>query len=361
MGNGEFTKEHTNMTKGVLVLMLLFHHVFLGDAVERYGVQTLIGNRGTMNNMVMFCKICIAGFAFLSAYGMTKSFQKDPNAGPRELAALSVRRWLKVMLSVWFVYVPALLYSGLVMGTSIPALYAVEGLGNPIRLLLRMAVDALGLAAYCGIPTINVTWWYLSYAVLLIFTMPMLYLLYRKFRYLLLPVFCLLPAVTLTVSNIVLFAELLPSAVLGIAFAYEGWFAPAKDKKARAARFALFVVLFGLCYGLAVYVNMIFGYLLAFTIPCMIFYGICSVPVLSKVLAFLGKYSMNIFLTHTFIYYYFYTDFIYSFRRDWLILLVLLGTSLGVAIVLELLKKVTGYRRLSEKCISLLSPAPIKE
>ena len=164
-----------------------------------------------------------------------------------------------------------------------------------------------------------------------------------------LPVFCLLPAVTMTVNNRVLFAELLPSIVLGIAFACEGWFAPAKDKKTRAAKFALFVVLFGLCYGLAIYVNMFFGYLLAFTIPCMIFYGICSVPVLGRALAFLGKHSMNIFLIHTFIYYYFYPDFIYSFRRDWLIFLALLGTSLGVSMGVELLKKVTGYCRLSEK------------
>lgn len=48
-----------------------------------------------------------------------------------------------------------------------------------------------------------------------------------------------------------------------------------------------------------------------------------------------GKHSMSVFLTHTFIYYYFFTDFIYSFRYVPLIWLVLFVTSMILAIVLD--------------------------
>ena len=48
---------------------------------------------------------------------------------------------------------------------------------------------------------------------------------------------------------------------------------------------------------------------------------------------------MNIFLVHTFFRYIFFRDFIYGFKYFWLIVLVLFGVSLGVTMLIELLKK----------------------
>lgn len=66
---------------------------------------------------------------------------------------------------------------------------------------------------------------------------------------------------------------------------------------------------------------------------------VIRIPILKNILAFLGKHSMNVFLIHTFIRYTFFADFTYSFKYFWLIALVLLAISLGISVVLELIKK----------------------
>lgn len=356
MKNKEFTKAHTDMTKGLLMVMMLTHHVFYGDAVGQYGVRIFCLDPVSMGNLVSFCKTCIAGFAFLSAYGMSSCFLRRADQAPGALLVLCVRRLLKLLLPFWFLYGLALFYKGVVMGQNIRMFYMGED-KSLLRLLLFMAVDAMGLAAYFDRPTLNVTWWYLSYAILLIFAMPFLFYLYRKFRCLLIPAACLLPAVTMTMTHQVLFTQLLPIVVLGIAFAYEGWFAPPQSPKSAAGRFLLFFALFGLSYELAVYVSFSFGYLLAFSVPGMVYYGLCRIPVLREAARFLGKHAANIFLLHTFLYLYFYADFIYSFRSAWLILLVLSGLSLAVSMLLELLKKITGYNRLCGKILTAFDSA----
>ena len=68
--------------------------------------------------------------------------------------------------------------------------------------------------------------------------------------------------------------------------------------------------------------------------------------VLTKPLEYLGRYSMTIFLTHTFIYYIFFRDFFYSLDNPWLMYGLLLSSSLLLAVALDLLMKLTRWNRL---------------
>lgn len=52
---------------------------------------------------------------------------------------------------------------------------------------------------------------------------------------------------------------------------------------------------------------------------------------------------MNIFLIHTFIFYYWFSDFIYAFRYDVCIVAALLATSLIASCVIEWLKRLLKY------------------
>ena len=67
------------------------------------------------------------------------------------------------------------------------------------------------------------------------------------------------------------------------------------------------------------------------------------------VLAFLGKHSSNIFMIHTFFYFYFFQEFFYQFEEPEVIFGMLLATTLAVSVVLELLKSLLGYERLVAK------------
>lgn len=70
---------------------------------------------------------------------------------------------------------------------------------------------------------------------------------------------------------------------------------------------------------------------------------VINLPVIQQILSVLGKYSMDIFLTHTFIRHTFFRDFTYSFKYFWLIAFVLLCVSTGVAVLLNMIKKWIHY------------------
>lgn len=59
-------------------------------------------------------------------------------------------------------------------------------------------------------------------------------------------------------------------------------------------------------------------------------------------------------MIHTFIYYYFYPELIYSFQDSWKILPVLLGICLVISVLIELFKKFTGYDKLTEKLLHMV-------
>ena len=79
-----------------------------------------------------------------------------------------------------------------------------------------------------------------------------------------------------------------------------------------------------------------------------------SIPrVVSRLLEFLGAHSMNIFLFHTYIYYMWFKDWIYSFYNPLLIFMVLLIVCIAISLFLEAVKKLLKFDLLVKK-ISLL-------
>ncbi len=223
-----FGKEHTAMTKGILIILMLIHHTLADDLISRYNVQTLIEDRRLANDIVIFCKICIAGFAFLSAYGMTCKLKKIMSKFYFKFLCI---QFIKLEFTIVFVYILAILYKKFVIRESIRTFYDRGNGFDPIY----MFIDAIGMSTYFKTPQINVTWWYLYFAFLLIITMPFLYILYEKFRHLLLPAFIFLP---MAVSSLEVragvqsnYAMLLPGVMLGIAFAYEEWFEKLRSYK----------------------------------------------------------------------------------------------------------------------------------
>lgn len=59
-----------------------------------------------------------------------------------------------------------------------------------------------------------------------------------------------------------------------------------------------------------------------------------------KIMKFLGNHSMNIYMIHTFIYHYWFSNFIYSFKYPILIFFVLLAICLIISVLLEYGKKI---------------------
>lgn len=342
-GENGFTKEHTLILKGILILMLLIHHLFNPENIVEYSVNTFIQDPVLLVAIVAWCKICVAGFCFITAYGMTKKFMGMPQKKPGNYAEAVAVRLIKLEMTVWLIYILAVLYKEFIMNMRLYYEY------NNVQGAIYIIFDMLGLANYAGTPTINVTWWYLSFFILLVLSMPLIYYAYSKGRYLLLGPVCLLPAVIFLKTESVLYAELLPVALLGTAFAYENWFEKIKQWNCSWRKLILFAALF-LCGWLSFevnqYVNFSLSWLLIFFLPILVQEYISYVPVLSHILKFIGTQATNIFLIHTFIYYYFYAEIIYSFNDSWKIYIAVLALSLVVSVIIECLKKLLRYNRL---------------
>ena len=105
-----FSKKSTLVTKGVLIILLLIHHLFYGDAIGRFGVTTIVKNDIFLTEIIQFANICLSGFAFLSAYGIANKFKNMENEEHIKRLKITLLRFLKVDATVLFVYVIAILY-----------------------------------------------------------------------------------------------------------------------------------------------------------------------------------------------------------------------------------------------------------
>lgn len=351
-----FSKKHTAMTKGILIILMLAHHLFYPGQIPMYGVNTLMEGQLRIDQLILFFRICVAGFSFLSAYGITCALKNSASRGIKTDMSVMLKRWIKLEAAAVIIYILAVLYKQFVLSQSIFEFYSPTG-PDTAHVVFSMFLDALGLASFMGSPLLNVTWWYLSYAILVIAIMPFVFKAYEKFRYPMLPAACL---VALTIpNNRGDFWNFLPTVFLGCAFAYENWFEKLRDWRAdnkiiKTGKFFACLLALYLSYALSKYTSLEFSSLLVFVIPYMVYEFLSFVPILRSLLEFLGRHATNIFLIHTFIYLNFHDAFIYSFRDSWKIMCVLLGICLLLSVVLELLKKITGYHKLTAKLLQLV-------
>lgn len=176
--NNGFTKDNALVLKGIFTLFLLWHHLFFNDIIDNKNIDICIKNVEVYKNLVIYGRICVQGFAFISAFGITQQLMSDSWKMPSKSAInVAIRRLLKLEASCIFIYCIAIFYKRFIIHNSIREVYLdVSGIFRPIYLLL----DAVGLAEFFGTPRLNATWWYLSYAILIIFLVPAIYLIYEK-------------------------------------------------------------------------------------------------------------------------------------------------------------------------------------
>lgn len=342
MNRDSFTKEHSLILKGFMIMFLLFHHVFYGDTAAEQGIILSTGREDIFGNLVSYARLCISGFAFVSAYGVTRQFMTS-SGRLREYLEICVSRLVKISASCVFVYAIAVIYKRFVVVQSIKEVYRdAAGVFHPLYMLF----DALGFANLLGTPLLNVTWWYFSYAIMMICALPAIFILYRKIRFFAFPL------------AMFLFDSMVGIAVLGVLFAYEDVFGKLKEiaqggeKNRQIFRGGgiLFLCLAAVGCSYSIVASERSSdwpmYWAGAVYAVIVMLYISKIPVLSDIMKWIGKYSATMFMTHTFIYMYFYKEFIYSFQRDYMIYGVLFGCSLVAAIVIDTLRWLLHYDKL---------------
>ena len=302
-GNNFFSKKDTVVVKGLAVLLLCLHHLYWRSVT----LPVTICRASAGDLLTSWTKVCVALFVIISGYGLTKSFAKSGNSG-KEFVFLHIK---KLLIGYWWVYIPVffLSYFFHFMGRPVD-IYGGNGLYGTLKLLM----DALGVRAFFYTPTLNQTWWYMEAIFVLYLLFPILYKLMKKFPWL--PMVLGLIPVLLVAFNIywnpVSQTEreiywFFPFAV-GMFLAEKDLLNRAKEKLIQKPFLSLVVIGSGIFLCLYWRAKML---LLPDT-----FYGLilillciwinCFAPkIINLVLACLGKYSFQIFLIHSFLYYYF--------------------------------------------------------
>lgn len=249
-----------------------------------------------------------------------------------------------MMSGYWFIYI-IFVPMGLLFGRSFLAYYGL----NPIYYL----TDFLGISyLFFGYNTIfNVTWWFMSVIIVLYIIFPLLYklLIWQS-------------EIALSLSILFMFVNI--PFLHGVNY----WFAPfifgmyiskynlfarilnLCDTALKRVSLSILLIVVSLCIRVTFLQNKVyFDAFFAFAIILFSYMVLSSIPKLSKCFEILGKHSANIFMFHTFIYSYYFSNIIYSLRYSLAIYVFLALVCLLISVVLEKIKKVIKYNHLMQK------------
>lgn len=341
----DFDKNLTNSVKGIAIVLMLIHHLFAPTILEEGIVDTIPFSCELFSWFCNQLKICVGIFVFLTAFGITRWLNKVKPKRDR-LFWYSLSRCFKLECNFFVVYILGV-FGNILCGKGILKIYNINS--NYFMAVVYALIDATGLSTQFGTPSLNVTWWYMSIAYLMIFLIPVLVMIYKRIGKML-PVISFFVSIPAPHLNPYFFA-----LVMGICTAEEHLFERAYNKFAKN-QMGWKKNIRGLEILLCIFAVLLLIYLrkqtnLTYYIDGIIPLFICYACMILKdrlnlfysVLEFIGKYSMNIFFIHTFIYLYLFHDYIYWTRNWMLILATLLIVCMMFSIVIEFIKKKTGF------------------
>ena len=327
-----FSKQHTNIFKGIATLMLLFHHLFY--KIERFE-DCFVWNEKWMsflNFNALTCKVCVALFLFLSGYGLVKSANSSNKAVTLKFSVLHI---VKILLALWLIYI-----------IFVPLGYAfdrtfVDIYGTGISSIKYLLTDLTGTSFLFGYyPKANATWWFFGEIIRLYLLFPLFYGGLKNNSGLTFIVGFLLGWCYGLVWVI--------PFVLGMIFAEKDFISLIMAQKGYKKFFcvavnAIFFVIFVLArtkYGL-----LCDGFIAIGIIGCLAPL-INTNKIIGKSLSFIGIHSANIFMFHTFIYSKYMYNFIYGMKYPILIFIVLTLICLIISMLIEQIKKLIRYNKI---------------
>ncbi len=346
-----FGPESSLMLKGIAIVMMIAHHCFRSPSLYKgYNVIFAPFAEQQVIKAASVCKICVSLFAFISGYGLFLSHKKHRGTA----TSWAIQRYVKTFSGFWFIWVLSAVICQLINGRTVKVLFK-EGFGRGI---MHSLIDCIGLAKLFDTPTLNGTWWYMSAAAFFILLLPILFhfrndlgLCFALWVFLLRIIFGHNGKDVFPGNNSIY--PFVGIFILGCVFAqydlFDKWIRLTQAKPVvKAIKLIAELCLLFLCFRLysMLPLNLLCEFHFAlfpllFILFCVEF--ILPIPFLKRPLSFLGRHSMNVFLTHTFFRVYYLKDFTYSRGHFIMIILVLLGISLLLSVILEWIKKLLRY------------------
>ena len=341
----------TQIIKTFAIMAMLIHHLFLNNPEYGLGIYSI----------AIMGKICVALFVFLSGYGMAISFPKNV-CGGRNVAKTFFfflgKRYVKFYMNYWVIFTVSILIGIFCFGRSLESAY---GTGN--GLLAKFFIDFWGLR---GFGSYNITWWFNELILTLWLLFPLLYVLMRN----IVASICIIIVLYVNPGDILYMSEALASCIsvyilpfcVGICMARHADFINrilnVIPSKIVLSTFAATAFIFLFLRGVPLFPKFSYFRVDPFATVSFVLFVVClcrATKLKFTAFQFIGKHSMNMYLTHTFIFCYFFNDFIYGLEYPILMFLALFGISLFISVIIELVKNKLRFYQLQGRIVSLIS------
>ena len=329
----ELSKSDTIAIKGIAILLMLWHHLFLNTMA--YGVLT--------HSLAVVFKVCVALFLFVSGYGLTKQYSQLEKPYFKNTVKFLLRRYVNFFLNYWFCFVLVVVVSN-VCGYSFSEAYPVGR--NTLKCVLLDVAGQMGYDSYLS------PWWFNKMIIQLYLVFPILFLIIRN-KYLSWVGLALVIVVQLYAKsipgNVFFIVEGgLPAFYIGMLCARCRVVPETNNGKWRPL---LLFAAFSVCIGLAVlhvmvvkdpYVAVLFRASMAFCV--IVAYKSIGDKHVSA-LEFVGKYATIMYWTHM-LFIMLIPGMIYGMKYSVLIYAVFVAICIVTAALIDGLEKVTRYDKL---------------
>jgi len=302
-------------------------------------------------HFAILSKVCVAIFVILSGIGFSETV-KHKETG---LFQFYLKRLTAIYSNYWFIASVFVLFGVFVMGRTLDTAFE----SHPY---IKFLVQMTGLDRFVFRERgYNMTWWYMSVIIPLTMLFPLIYDAVNKYG--LIPLVFFLVILFPEINNVWLLNVWLLPFALGIYLSQRNCIPTISERLSSYGPWRYLILLL-MITATALYriygpvlnetkIDWLFGLL----VILFVFELSISFQWIGKILGMLGGHLFNVFLFHTFIYYYFFSDFIYSFKYPVLIFLVLFVTCLAISMFLEYVKRHIGFYTYTGKIQNLKIPA----
>lgn len=354
--NFQFTKNHTLAAKGIAILFLVCYHCFSSEK-RFYGAEVSFAPLSLEMGIAISkgMAICVGLFVFLSVYGMTRSMAarfENYEFTPEQGGLYVIRRYISVIAMFFIPFLFCQLVTAL-KGFHRYGVGIAERIGN-------FFLDMLGFSDIFGTKMLVDTWWYMSLLVMITVFMPVLIRAYKNYSWLFVVMFLVFCQVFVDLdTNMTRWLFVVPVAIVtadqNILERLREWQwvdNPVANKTLKflvstlvvAGLFLLRSSGWGMSYG---------RFVISGILPLVFIYWgyefIFELPIIGTILRFLGHHSADIFFVHNCIRGIWYKDQVYSLSHAVLIFLVVMGGSLILSMLFDVIRRLVDYNSLIKK------------
>lgn len=322
------SKQNSLVLKGAGILLMLIHHLFYSKISRTAYDDIIIHGHGLINEIGIFSKLCVAIFVFVSGYGLAIKYYDDV-----PLKEYYVTRFKKLYFNYWFIWLIFVPIGVFVFHRSFEEVYGSH-------IVQKAIMEFLGVLNLRGQLGYNPTWWFYSCIIVLYLIFPWLNSRIEKNPYLILTL-----GLFAWYAGFISFVQpcshyLLPF-LAGMLMARKPHVFERIGIREIITSLFLLCMMRNFCENLVFIVDTMISMGLA-----MLLYHVKLPKWMDIAMASMGKHSMNIFLFHTFIFLYWFREYIYITRNPFLILLSLLISCYLISVMIEFIKNKIGFYRL---------------